>query len=205
MRKLPPEEIATKNLDLVLWLREYANDRNEEFPRGRFTDVFLIFDMDPHDQNYNNGIHIKNAMNLFTESSERGLLLINYPMIQSYKHMKELSDNSYLESVVDFNGIRDYKHLVDNECCQSLKELPKYTAETFGTLIDLNLRKMKLILNKQDRRPPSPGYDGEDYQKLLNIQMNKLKNENAIFIINTSLFIAVEIDPARFLEEPLYE
>jgi len=195
MRKLPPEEVSDGSLDIVLWLREYADSRGETFPDGRFSDIFLIFDMDPHDQNYDHGSHLKDAMTLFTESSECGMLLINYPMLQSYKHMKELGDESFLTSVVRIDGIRDYKHLVDTECSQCLKELPKYTADVFETLIDFNLRKMELILNSQDKHPSIPGYDGPAYQKLLEIQMNKLEIEGTVFVINTSLFIAAEIDP----------
>lgn len=205
MRRLPPEEVSDGSLDITLWLREYACDRGEDFPKGRFTDVFLIFDMDPHDQNYDRGSHLKDAMTLFTESSECGMLLINYPMLQSYKHMKNLEDEAFLTSVVRIDGIRDYKHLVDTECCQSLKELPKYTADVFETLIDFNLRKMELIVNGQNKHPVMPGYDGSAYQKLLDIQMNKLETEDAVFVINTSLFIATEIDPQRFLGERAYE
>ena len=52
----------------------------------RFTDIYLIFDFDPHDTMADFGI-LRKMLAFFNDSSTGGKLFINYPMMQSYRHI----------------------------------------------------------------------------------------------------------------------
>lgn len=75
----------------------------------------------------------------FTESSDHGKLFINYPMMQSYKHI--CSDEEYLDRTVSLEDIGRYKDIVDSDCPIHLKHLSNYNEESFLHIITPNLKK----------------------------------------------------------------
>lgn len=164
-----------------------------------FTDVYLVFDMDPHHQKYSGELLAK-AMEFFDDSTQNGKLYLNYPMLESYKHLREHDDCSYLQRTVkvDRKALGMYKEAVGDECHRDFKQLEKYTEATFAEITKMNLRKARLILCGDPSLPPKEVYSQWRGEDILSEQRKKMDSDGEIFVINTSSFIPVDFSPSRF-------
>lgn len=117
--------------DIKAALMEHANKDDAERLSRKYTDVFLIFDMDPHDQNFDPEL-LMAALRYFDDPTDNGKMYINYPMLESYKHLSSLNDEEYMNRVVANEDVRRYKEIVGKEGCAELQDLSKYSSDTFG-------------------------------------------------------------------------
>lgn len=81
-----------------------------------FTNILLVFDYERHDMNFSEK-KILDMQNLFSDATDMGKLYINYPMIESYQHLKSIPDYDYSERKipVSLQPGRKYKELVGKE------------------------------------------------------------------------------------------
>jgi len=81
-----------------------------------FTNIILVFDYERHDPNFSEGKILK-MQRCFDDAADMGKLYINYPMIESYQHLKALPDFDYAERkiLVSLRPGKEYKALVDRE------------------------------------------------------------------------------------------
>ena len=109
------------------WIKEYddidlpfviSKKQNSDMLRHRmdFTNIIIIFDYERHDTNFSKE-KILEMQKYFTDATDMGKLYINYPMIESYQHLRSLPDNEYAERKisVSLQPGRMYKELVKNE------------------------------------------------------------------------------------------
>lgn len=71
------------------------------------------FDYERHDPNFTE-TKIMSMQQTFTDSTDMGMLYINYPMIESYQHLKNLPDSEYINRTVSasINAGAIYKNTV---------------------------------------------------------------------------------------------
>lgn len=105
------------SIDLLQLFKERENDPvKKEIFEARYSDIILIFDLDPQDPLFSKDKIIK-MMKFFTESSDMGKLYLNYPMVEAFYHMKSIPDKNYNDYIVSldelFNGT--YKQRVNLE------------------------------------------------------------------------------------------
>lgn len=82
----------------------------------RFTDVILMFDFDPQDDRMSiDGL--RKMVELFNDSgdTDRGLLLINYPAVESVKEAAALHYDTFLESFANSGALDSYKQDVSQK------------------------------------------------------------------------------------------
>lgn len=121
-----------------------------DFSRNQFRDIFLVFDYERQDPHFD-ASRIRNMLGFWSESTENGLLYINYPMIEAYKHLrKPLPDLGYLskkcacsELFSDETKQNKYKNIVGSE--SSFTDLRKYTRELFRDFVIHNLCKASVM------------------------------------------------------------
>lgn len=121
-----------------------------DFKEFSFTDIFLVFDYERQDPNFDAAL-LHKMLAFWSESTENGLLYINYPMIEAYKHLKKpLPDLGYLsrkcncsELFSNETKLNKYKHIVGSE--SSFTDLRKYTRELFRDFVIHNLSKASAI------------------------------------------------------------
>lgn len=80
-------------LDLLGVLKE--RDPSNTILDEEFSDILLIFDYEPQDHLFSEE-RIKLMLNYFNESTDNGKLYINYPMCESFKHLKSDPDEEYI-------------------------------------------------------------------------------------------------------------
>lgn len=81
-----------------------------------FTDIILVFDYERHDPEFS-AVKIANMQRCFDDSTDMGKLYLNYPMIESYMHLRSLNDENYinLKVPVSLQPGERYKALVRAE------------------------------------------------------------------------------------------
>lgn len=122
-----------------------------------FSDVFLFFDLDIHNQNQDleeSRQQLKQMLAFFDNETENGRLYVNYPMIESIYHTDRLPDPNYLGYTVgidecarykrmarDFGPYSNLDHLCIDERNLSRTELVKRAKDNWLHLIDMNVAK----------------------------------------------------------------
>lgn len=196
LRRMFVDDEIDEDLDLVSVLMEDADEEQVRVLSQDFSDVYLVFDMDPQDSIYDDSRLVK-AMKFFNDSTGNGKLYLNYPMMQSYRHLVGYMDTSFLCRKVTLNDCKDYKHLVDVDCCSypEIKNVGQYTREMFEMIIYLNLRKVNRLIRGFDTLPDRESYLDWNLSELLDLQRNLLDSEGCIHVVNTSVFNAVDFNP----------
>lgn len=182
-----------EDLDFIEHLRSCGTNKGDRSVLNRkFTDVFLFFDMDPQDQKYD-AEKMQSVLDYFSDPSDNGKLYVNYPMLESYKHVSDLNSLSFLDTKVNREDIRRYKSIVDAEALSSLKDLSKITEEMWKRLLTLNVIKANMICNGIEDLPDMEQYENTIKQDtIFRIQSKHLEKDGFLFVMNTSLFYIVD-------------
>lgn len=188
-------EINFDVIDIPLFLNEYFGwEQGDLLNRDDFSDILLVYDFDPHDSNYSPEKIIK-LLNHFNESTDNGKLYINYPMIESFQHIKSINDPSFFESMITLNdltkryrGSSYYKKEVkENTFISKIDEIDKMIMKQ---LIDMHNTKFKEIIK---RNKPTNSIDEEKkFIDFCDIQCKKLDNSSEMWILNTSLLYMID-------------
>ena len=64
--------------------------------RNDFTNIILVFDYERHDPAFSEE-KILEMQQCFSDSTDMGKLYLNYPMIESYLHLKSIPDDEYID------------------------------------------------------------------------------------------------------------
>lgn len=128
-----------------------------------FSDVFLFFDLDIHNQNQDldeSRHQLKQMLDFFDNETENGRLYVNYPMIESIYHTDRLPDPNYLEYTVgidecdgykriarDFGPYSNLDHLCVNERNLSRPDIVNKAKDNWLHLIDMNVAKSARLCN----------------------------------------------------------
>lgn len=197
LRYVFPDGEPADGLDIVSVLREISGDEGRDVLEQEFSDVYLVFDMDPQDPRYD-PVRLRAAMGYFDNPTENGKLYLNYPMLESYRHLACPDDPEYIDRAVDRQAMSRYKEVVGRECCQELRDLGRYTETEFSMIIRLNLMKADRMLGGEGRVPTSDEFLGWDGRDILDIQTGFLEKDGKVMVLNTSVFNAVDFSPSRF-------
>jgi hypothetical protein len=190
-------------LDLlqVLKSREKDPERKVLFDE-RYTDVLLIFDLDPHDPLFDES-HIKLMQEYFCESSDMGKLYLNYPMVEAFYHMPTIPDETYIDktaSLVELRAKR-YKLRVNRE--SKGHDYNKFAQDKneFTTVILQNLSKAWHLSTGQslDWKEIQESIPMIDLNTVLSIQLQYLKRDRLVYVLCTCAFYIVDYNP-KFLD-----
>jgi len=117
-----------------------------------------------------------------------GKLLINYPMIESYRDCNDFFDNCYWNNEIEINKLIEYKNIVYQK---HPKHIPigKYIKENFDKLLCMNLYKLNYLMNnnKWDKLTLNDFLEIQPIDILEKITQI-IKKRRTISILNTSLF-----------------
>ena len=125
--------------------RDFLVSKFPEVKHKKITDLFLVFDYERQDMKFNPDVLV-NLCKFFNDSVENGLLYINYPMIESYKHINvaTLPDQGFKDRRCDVSDIRNYKATVGKE--SKHQDLRKFNRELFQQVIRQNIQKISYII-----------------------------------------------------------
>lgn len=126
-----------------------------------FTDVFLVFDCDAqhtmsrgeaetmsaYEVACRNMSLIREMAARFDESTDpmKGKLLVNYPMVESFRDCDDFFDLSYGNAEVSVDALKEYKVKVGNKRLVR-HHIKDFTKENFQDLMLMNLCKLNKLL-----------------------------------------------------------
>ena len=82
------------DIDLPLVISKKENPDTVCY-RNDFTNIILVFDYERHDPTFSEEKIIE-MQHFFEDSTDMGKLYLNYPMIESYLHLKSIPDEEYI-------------------------------------------------------------------------------------------------------------
>lgn len=184
-----------KGLNIVELIKERALSKNDKvtydkLSLGGFSEIYLIFDFDfqaPEPQFDIN--KIMKMVKLFDNETEYGKLYINYPMIESFKHFKSIPDKEYNSYMVSKEDSLKYKKIVGD--LSAIPHFSDITEKVLEIIIKQSIDKCSYISNINI-------CNYEIYlkvcsqKKILKIQIQKLNEENKVFVLNTGLFWGID-------------
>jgi hypothetical protein len=146
----------SQDIDLdtfTLLKRRPANEITlEPYSRNDFAEIYMFFDYDGH-STLANDEKIEELLTVFNEETEKGKLYINYPMVESLKHIN--IEQNFKDSTVSAKENIKYKRLVDSEAENNYKQINSYTKEIWIELIELHIKKANFIINNDYLIPES--------------------------------------------------
>lgn len=183
-------------VDLLQALK--AREKDEKIKKifdDKYSDILLIFDFDPHATTFSDQ-KIRKMIAYFTESSDMGKLYLNYPMVESFYHMKSIPDPGYDDSYATLDELkyRAYKTRVNRECFTG--DYRKFAAakEECSIVIRQNISKAMTLLGDLKSRliPPKS-------LNILDFQLEQLHSQQKVYILSTCCFYIYDYNPL-FLE-----
>jgi hypothetical protein len=199
MGKIFSGDTIDEDIDLLQHLISREDDPHERKKLQRpFTDIFLVFDMDMHVRSADIS-RLESMLTFFNDSANDGKLYINYPMLESFRHLRSLDDAEFKDRCVATQKFSDYKRIVGEECHRSLTDVKKYNTDIFRALIGMHLKKANYILNGKFELPSAEDFRSWEGADILREQERRMKEDRTVFVLNTSLFNAVDYRPGDFL------
>ena len=110
-----PEINIEMDIDLPFVISKKQTPGNLRY-KDDFTNIILVFDYERHDTNFSER-KILDMQNNFSDAADMGKLYINYPMIESYQHLRTIPDSDFAERKipVSLQPGSKYKELVGKE------------------------------------------------------------------------------------------
>lgn len=200
-RLLIPENELDENLDILLTLKsQETNDENRKLLSQKYTDVYIVFDLDPHAVKVDYK-KLRLLVTYFTNSSDMGKLFINYPMMQSYKHLKSLPDIDFENRTVNLSDIKQYKKIVSCEAFSELVKTHEYNHIQLYEIACHHYCKREKILGREYKIDANSRYDASEDIKIFDKEIGQLEAQGFCDVLNTSVLIYFEYYPQKFIKE----
>lgn len=197
---LPDDKTQLDDIDLLLTLKSQEKDVEQRSILSQtYTDVYIIFDLDPQVPN-TDFEKVRKLIDFYRDSSNQGRLYINYPMMQSYKHLKSLPDSEFESRDIKKEDMPCYKYIVNQEALGELISTHNYNHIQLYEMAYHHLCKREKILGRKFCIE-NYYYVAEDDLNIFNIQLKELNENGHCYVLNTSILIYLEYRPKDFLRE----
>lgn len=137
--------------------RKAKDDELLSIPRDSISDIYLFFDYDPHTSNASDMI-LSKMLNTFVDSQDLGQLFINYPMLESVRHIPKID---YQQITFPIANLTNYKSFLKqrNSSGELVEVLPQffnwglYTKEIWQQIIEINLARANGLVFEKAQLP----------------------------------------------------
>ena len=191
-------------------LKEIIKDESKkDLLDQKFTYTYLVFDAelqhkapdqrgksifaeDLVSQNFPKLIEMANHFTDETDPSI-GRLYINYPMMESFRYCDDFDDDNHLSSTVSIYEMRNFKQIASRMKLSGISP-SKYEQTDFLNLIKMNIKRLMSLSDLEDNDFPlySTYMRISESKTIAENQIIMVKNNQELYIINTSLFIILD-------------
>lgn len=197
--KIHNDLLGDDYLDVILLLKEYAVTKEDKKTLSKkYSAIYFIFDFDPHYQKFDIDKIIK-FQNYFDESIDQGLLLINYPMIECFKHINKFPDANFLCRTVSKAEIKRYKEIVGNESKHT--NLDKYHYNLVINMIVYHIIKLNYLITGEKQVPNRETLRNQ----IINLEFIKSQfdnyNNDSLFVVSTLYYFVIELKDTTLFDQ----
>lgn len=196
------DDMLDEDLDVLMSLKEREKDDNKkEILSKGFENIYFVFDLDPQDNNADYE-KISKLLDFLDDPTDNGKLYINYPMLESYRHLTSLHDQKFKGRKVSLSVLNRglYKSIVDRECHKGLKQNANYDEKCFITITKMHMMKMNYILNGEYELMSEDEFLNSTGSDVFNEQHRLMENDGEVYVLNTSVFIVADYKPSLFFK-----
>ncbi len=150
-KKLKEDDFDT---DIIEVLREENNELKKQLEglsRDDFSEVYLVFDYDGHQNNLGNtedGDVVDQMLSSFDNETENGKLYISYPMVEALRDFDNKECGNGEDCFVTISELTSYKGLSATRSIYS--QLGQYDFQVWEEAIDAFVRKISCLFNQVD-------------------------------------------------------
>lgn len=138
---------------------------------------------------------IEKMLRFYTDSSDMGKLYINYPMMESYKHLKSLPDPSYKTLIASPRG---YKELVHKT--SKIPDKREYGYDTFARIAVHNISKVNHMLNNDYSIKTRDDFLNTDWCEVFDCQREIYLAQSEVWVLNTICLFIIDYNPGEFFK-----
>lgn len=178
--------------DLLQLLKEREKyDGLKEIFDQDYSDILLVFDLDPQDPLYQD-FKIREMLEYFSESTDKGKLYINYPMIEAFYHMETIPDMNFNSYTVELGDLKKklYKDRVHQLTGYNKLDNIAITKEQCDLIIKSNINKAGKIVGINECEVVPDGL------AILEEQLKTLKMSEFVYVLSTCPFYIVDYNPS---------
>lgn len=170
-----------------------------------FINIILVFDYERHDTNFSED-KIMKMQKYFADAADMGKLYINYPMIESYQHVRALPDHEYADRKIPVSLQPGKDWLTKAGYIHFGYTYWTYMRGVFSEIIRLNICKANKIQNNQnqiDENNYKGVFEELDFTEILKVQNLASLNMDTgfIWVLNTCVFFVAEYNFALVTEQ----
>lgn len=178
-------------IDTLQNLKEHeTNPEKKKIFDMRYSDILLIFDLDPQDPLYTPE-KISAMASYFCESSDMGKLYINFPMVESFYHMKSIPDPDFDTYTASLEELKDrkYKKRVNQENRNHDYNKFATSRSECNTVIRQHIAKAWNLLSSSDN---TTLFDPPSAIEILEKQLSALDTLKKVYVLCTCCFYIAE-------------
>lgn len=196
-------ELLNKNggnagFDLILSLKSICKtDEEKEILCKTYTDIVLVFDFDPNDRRYE-AKRIQELVEYFSDSTDNGKLYINYPMVESFFRLRNISDADYLYSKVPREKMKNsssYRIFVTSEPMGNNINRYPTSLEEWNRIIKANIHKSAIMVSQSNTRVPAP------QPSIFSVESSLFASGEDIYELCTCIFFIPDYQPKLLNED----
>lgn len=181
-----------ESVDLLQLLKEQEPDLiKKQIFDERYSDILLIFDLDPQDPQYTCDKIIEMA-EYFVESSDMGKLYLNYPMVEAFYHMKNIPDEDYNSYIATMSELANKQYKARVQLENRNHDYSKFATDKVecNIIINQNINKARFIVSDADSTAFFPGTPD-----ILKAQLDILKTRMEVAVLCTCAFYIPDYNP----------
>jgi hypothetical protein len=191
--------ILDEYLQINLLLSEKTTNKGDKKMLSmHFSAIYLVFDFDPHHSKYKLE-RLLEMVSFFNDPLDKGLLLINYPMIEAHRHHNKMPDSSFFDKTVTKDEVTNYKEIVGRE--SSYTAINKYHRRTIIEQLVHHLVKLNYLINSEKRIPDIC----QMYNLISNLDFIRKQDtnyhDNKLYVLSTVFFYLIDLKPKSFYDE----
>ncbi|MFT8351028.1 hypothetical protein [Clostridium saccharoperbutylacetonicum] len=183
-----------KDIRLILRAREKDLEKKKILD-DRYTDILLVFDLDPHDPQYDPE-NIKLMQKYFSDSSDMGQLYLNYPMVEAFYHLESIPDDQYCDRKVFMTELKNkqYKSRVQKETRGNAYSKFANKKDEYTIVILQNLAKALFLINGQvvEYNEALELSSLVDLNIILQRQVQNLEKHKFVYVLCTCIFFIMD-------------
>ena len=165
------------DLDFFQILKENIKDMPKKLNREDISEIYLFFDHDGHATNASNK-KIEQMLKYFNNETENGKLYINYPMVESLKHIGKFGKE---KMVAKIDNNRKYKNRVNKEALPKYIHIKQYNFRYWKFLVKHHNKRVGYILTR--RFKPLWKYV-DQLEVFINQKKKYILKNNEVFILS---------------------